>query len=130
MLCALRLEPSLLETLWRNPPPGYNVPDTRQLGFTHPRTTNPMRMRLDDNRMRNYSVKMLELVKMCIQPVPENRPTPALLLADIQTYMAGRDGGMQARPGPLPWNFSQALRMSLADKYKVGKKPYQPARLR
>lgn len=121
MLCAIRLEPELLETQIDNPPPG--VPVNKLMTFVPPGASRPMKMRLDDDQSRRYSRQLLTLVKKCLAVDPEARISPQNLLQEVQLKMVGRDGGMAARTGKFPWNHPQAIRMSLNDKYKIGKKP-------
>lgn len=129
MLCAIRLEPELLETQWRDPPPGYSISAHQIMAFAPPHASRPMKLRLDDDQSRRYSRQLLALVNKCLAVDPEARITPQNLLQEVQIKMVGRDGGMAAATGKLPWNHPQVIRMSLNDKYKIGKKPYRPSRV-
>ena len=129
MLCAIRLEPELLETQFHAPPPGYSVLAHQVMTFVPPGASQPMKMRLDDDQSRRYSRQLLTLVKKCLAVDPEARISPQNLLQEVQLKMVGRDGGMATRTGKFPWNHPQAIRMSLIDKYKIGKKPYRPRRV-
>ncbi|THX83949.1 hypothetical protein D6D04_02726 [Aureobasidium pullulans] len=128
MLSALRAECTLEETEWRNAA-GSTLPVNQQLGFAAPRTPNPLRMRLQGPEMANYSPHLFRLVGLCLELHPVNRPTPAALLAEVQLRMAGRDGGMRLAKGRFPHNHSQGIRRSVADKYKIGKKPFKPEKV-
>ncbi|KAG9528825.1 hypothetical protein KCU93_g4036, partial [Aureobasidium melanogenum] len=129
MLCAIRLEPELLETQWRFQPPNYPVSPHQAMGFRHGMASQPMKMRLDDAKSRRYSRQLLTLVKKCSVFDAEARISPQQLLQEVQNKMVGRDGGMMTARGRFAHNHPQALRMSLTDKYKVGKKPYKPRRV-
>lgn len=128
MLSALRAECTLEETEWRNAA-GSILPVNQQLGFAAPRTPNPMRVRLQGPEMANYSLRLFRIVKSCLRFEPSRRPTPAALLAEVQQHMAGRDGGMRLAKGRFPHNHSQGIRRSVADKYKIGKKPLKPEKV-
>ncbi|KAH0011370.1 hypothetical protein KCU78_g10046, partial [Aureobasidium melanogenum] len=129
MLCAIRLEPELLETQWRFQPPNYPVSPHQAMGFRHGMASQPMKMRLDDAKSRRYSRQLLTLVKKCLVFDPEARISPQQLLQEVQNKMVGRDGDMMTARGRFAHNHPQALRMSLTDKYKVGKKPYKPRKV-
>ncbi|KAK6007134.1 hypothetical protein QM012_006142 [Aureobasidium pullulans] len=131
VLSAIRLEPHLIETQWRDPPDptNYHIPMHQAMGFRPGFASQPMKMRLDDAKPRRYSRQLLTLVKKCLVFDPDARITPQKLLQEVQAKMVGRDGGMLAARGRLPHNHPQALRMSLNDKYKVGKKPYKPRKI-
>ncbi|KAG9526154.1 hypothetical protein KCV07_g754, partial [Aureobasidium melanogenum] len=129
MLCAIRLEPELLETQWRFQPPNYPVSPHQAMGFRHGMASQPMKMRLDDAKSRRYSRQLLTLVKKCLVFDPEARISPQQLLQEVQNKMVGRDGGMMTARGRFAHNHPQALRMSLTDKYKVGKKPHNPRKV-
>ncbi|KEQ77675.1 hypothetical protein M436DRAFT_59644 [Aureobasidium namibiae CBS 147.97] len=130
MLCAIRLEVKLLETQFRHPPPGYSVPINQFMTFTPQCASRPMKLRLDDDQSRRHSRQLLTLVNKCLAVDPEARISPQNLLQEVQVKMVGRDGGMAAARGKFPWNHPQAIRMSLNDKYKIGKKPYRPTRVK
>jgi serine/threonine protein kinase len=130
MLCALRLEVELLETQFRNPPPGYSVPVHQHMAFHHPYASRPMKMRLDDDESKRYSRQLLTLVNKCLAVDAGARISPQNLLQEVQLKMVGRDGGMMTATGKFPWNHPQAIRMKLEDKYKIGKKPYKPRKLK
>jgi len=89
-----------------------------------------MKLRLDDDQSRRYSRQLLTLVNKCLAVDPEARISPQNLLQEVQLKMVGRDGGMAAARGKFSWNHPQAIRMSLSDKYKIGKKPYRPTRVK
>lgn len=129
MLCAIRLEPELLETQWRFQPPNYPVSPHQAMGFRHGMASQPMKMRLDDAKSRRYSRQLLTLVKKCLVFDPEARISPQQLLQEVQNKMVGRDGDMMTARGRFAHNHPQALRMSLTDKYKVGKKPHKPRKV-
>lgn len=129
MLCAIRLEPELLETQWRVQPPNYPIPPHQAMGFRPGMASQPMKMRLDDPKSKRFSRQLLTLVKKCLAFDPDARISPQQLLQEVQTRMVGRDGGMMAARGRFAHNHPQALRMSLTDKYKVGKKPYKPRKV-
>ena len=99
MFCAIRLEPELLETQWRHPPPGYSVPAHHIMAFAPPHASRPMKLRLDDDQSRRYSRQLLALVNKCLAVDPEARISPQNLLQEVQTKMVGRDGGMAAATG-------------------------------
>jgi len=130
MLCAIRLEVELLETQFRHPPPDYSVPINQFMTFTPQCASRPMKLRLDDDQSRRYSRQLLTLVNKCLAVDPEARISPQNLLQEVQLKMVGRDGGMAAARGKFPWNHPQAIRMSLNDKYMIGKKPYRPTRVK
>ncbi|KAI4722291.1 hypothetical protein E4T48_01542 [Aureobasidium sp. EXF-10727] len=131
MLSALRLEPELLETQWRwrHHDPAYPIPQHQAMGFEPGFAYQPMKMRLGDHESQRYSRQLLTLVRKCIRVDPEARISPQQLLQEVRIKMVGRDGGMMTATGKFPWNHPQAIRMSLGDKYKVGKKPYVPRRV-
>ncbi|CAD0106362.1 unnamed protein product, partial [Aureobasidium uvarum] len=133
MLSALRLEPDLLETQWRwrhqDPVYAAQIPQHRAMGFRPGFASQPMKMRLDDPRSQRYSRQLLTLVKKCIRVDPDYRITPQQLLQEVHIKMVGKEGGMMMARGRFPWNHPQAIRMSLNDRYKVGKKPYVPRRV-
>jgi serine/threonine protein kinase len=130
ILCAIRLELELLETQWRNPPPGYSVPLHQIMAFQPPHASRPMKMRLDDDESKRYSRQLLTLVNKCLAVDPGARISPQNLLQEVQLKMVGRDGGMMTATGKFPWNHPQAIRMKLEDKYKIGKKPFRPRKLK
>ncbi|KAH0259921.1 hypothetical protein KCU91_g14941, partial [Aureobasidium melanogenum] len=129
MLCAIRLEPELLETQWRVQPPNYPMPLHQAMGFRPLMASQPMKMRLDDPKSRRYSRQLLTLVKKCLVFDPDARISPQQLLQEVQAKMVGRDDGMMTARGRFPHNHPLKLRMSLTDKYKVGKKPYKPRKV-
>ncbi|KAG9947018.1 hypothetical protein KCU85_g6170, partial [Aureobasidium melanogenum] len=129
VLSAIRLEPHLLETQWRSPPPNYPVPMHQAMGFRPGFASQPMKMRLDDPKSRRYSRQLLTLVKKCLVFDPDARISPQQLLQEVQAMMVGRDDGMMTARGRFPHNHPLKLRMSLTDKYKVGKKPYKPRKV-
>ncbi|KAG9841364.1 hypothetical protein KCU98_g9379, partial [Aureobasidium melanogenum] len=129
MLCAIRLEPELLETQWRVQSPNYPVLSHQAMGFRPSMASQPMKMRLDDAKSRRYSRQLLTLVKKCLVFDPDARISPQQLLQKVQNKMVGRDGGMMTARGRFPHNHPQALWMSFTDRYKVGKKPHKPRKV-
>jgi hypothetical protein len=109
---------------------GYSVPLHQIMAFQPPYASRPLKMRLDDDESKKYSRQLLKLVNKCLAVDPGARISPQNLLQEVQLKMVGRDGGMMTATGNFPWNHPQAIRMKLEDKYKIGKKPFRPRKLK
>ena len=126
MASAMRLINPLPENNWRRPPPGYSVPQARQLhhnrapprigvGELPPRRLNP--------GPKRYTNRLVRLVYLCLKHDPAQRPTATMLLHMIRQN--ARFQGMDAitlASGPLT-TAEKALCIDVnPDKYARGKR--------